>query len=128
MKGQDRIHPATKRNARELRREMTDAERLLWRHLRQRQVAGRRFRRQHPVGRFIVDFVCLEAAVVVELDGGQHADRQAYDQARTAWLEAQGFRVLRFWNNEVLANAEGVRDLIERALRGCVGPTLDDAG
>lgn len=93
---------------------MTDAERLPWRHLRQRQVAGQKFRRQHPMGNYIVDFACLEASLIVEVDGGQHADRQEYDRERTAWLEGRGFRVLRFWNNEVLTNIEGGREVIWR--------------
>ena len=112
-----RIKPATKRNARDLRRNPTDAERALWRHLRQRQMAGLKFRRQHPIGRYILDFVCLDARLVIELDGGQHADRQDADQERTAWLEARGYRVLRFWNTDVLEHPEGVWDLILRALR-----------
>jgi len=116
MKDLSRINPTTKRNTRALRRDMSDAERLLWQHLRRRQVAGQRFRRQHPVGTFIVDFACLEAALIVEVDGGQHADQKEYDTARTAWLERQGFRVVRFWNSEVLTNLEGVREVIEREL------------
>ena len=113
-----RIRPSTKRNARDLRRNLTDAERALWRHLRQRQVAGLKFRRQHPVGRYILDFVCLEARLVIELDGGQHAERQGEDQVRTAWLEARGYRVMRFWNTEVLGNPEGVWEVILRAAAG----------
>lgn len=112
MKHYARIKPSTTRNARTLRRDITDAERALWRHLRKRQIAGYKFRRQHPLGAYIVDFVCLEARLVVEVDGGQHAERQFYDQARTDWLEQQGYRVLRFWNHEVLANAEGLVEAI----------------
>ncbi|MSO80115.1 MAG: endonuclease domain-containing protein [Alphaproteobacteria bacterium] len=93
--------------ARDLRRHPTDAERALWRHLRQRQLAGYRFRRQTPVGPFIVDFLCVEAGLVTEIDGGQHATQEAADTNRTAWLESQGLRVLSFWNNEVLANVAG---------------------
>ena len=114
MKRLGRVNPTIKRNARDLRRSMTDAERLLWRYLRQRKVAGRKFRRQHPVVNYVVDFACLEAGLIVEVDGGQHADRQDHDTARTAWLERQGFRVLRFWNSEVLANVEGFREVIWR--------------
>jgi len=116
MKGLTRVEPTIKRNARDLRRDMTDAERLLWRYLRRRQLAGRKFRRQHPVGKYIVDFVCIKEGLIVEVDGGQHADREEQDAARTVWLEGQGFRVLRFWNNEVLANIEGVREVIRRAV------------
>ena len=113
-----RIRPSTKRNARDLRRNLTDAERALWRHLRQRQVAGLKFRRQHPIGHYILDFVCLEARLVIELDGGHHAERLTEDQERTAWLEARGYRVLRFWNTEVLENPEGVLEVILRPLPG----------
>jgi very-short-patch-repair endonuclease len=101
-----------------MRREMTDAERLLWSQLRQRQVAGLKFRRQHPLGSFIVDFACIEAGLVIEVDGGQHDERQPADEARTAWLNSQGYRVLRFWNNEVLDNLDGVREAIWTALQG----------
>ena len=120
MIGLRRVDPRTRRNARSLRRDMTDAERLLWRHLRQRQIEGYKFRRQHPVGHYIVDFACLEACLIVEVDGGQHADREEYDVERTAWLEGQGFRVLRFWNTDVLANIDGVREIIRReVISGC---------
>ncbi len=118
MKRLARIKPSTKANVRDLRREMTDAERLLWRHLRRRQVEGLKFRRQHPLGRFIVDFVCIEAALVIEVDGGQHGERQAQDAARTAWLNRQGYRVLRFWNNEVLNDIDAVRQAIWNELTG----------
>jgi very-short-patch-repair endonuclease len=117
MKRLARIKPSTKANARDLRRGMTDAERLLWRHLRRRQVEGLKFRRQHPLGCFIVDFVCIEAALVIEIDGGQHGERLAQDAARTAWLNRQGYRVLRFWNNEVLDNIDAVRQAIWSELR-----------
>lgn len=100
--------------ARELRRDMTDAERLLWRHLRASQL-GYRFRRQHPIGPYIVDFACLSAKLVIELDGGQHAD-SASDAHRDAFLRRQGFRVLRFWNNEVLQNPEGALGMILQQL------------
>jgi very-short-patch-repair endonuclease len=102
--------------ARQLRKNMTDAERSLWRDLRHGQVAGCRFRRQAPIGPYIVDFVCFERKVVVELDGGQHARQGEYDQARTEWLASQGFRVLPFWNNLVFGEREGVLEAIGRAL------------
>ncbi len=98
--------------ARNLRRQSTDAECLLWRHLRDRQLAGLKFRRQHPLGNFIVDFVCLEHLLVIELDGGQHASQQQADAHREALLMGLGYRVLRFWNNEVLGNTEGVLEAI----------------
>ncbi len=105
--------------ARNLRQRSTDAERLLWRHLRDRQLAGLKFRRQHPLGSFIVDFVCLEHRLVVELDGGQHATRQQADAHREAFLMELGYRILRFWNNEVLGNTESVLEaIVETAQSG----------
>ena len=98
--------------ARALRRNPTDAERTLWNHLRFWQVDGYKFRRQQPLGKYIVDFVCLEKSLIVELDGGQHADQSSYDAERDAWLRGQGFSVLRFWNNDVLQNINGVKDTI----------------
>ncbi|HUC65134.1 MAG TPA: endonuclease domain-containing protein [Stellaceae bacterium] len=94
--------------ARRLRRDMTEAEKIIWRLLRARQLAGYTFRRQEPIGRYIVDFVCFQPRLVVEIDGGQHADPTRYEEERTGFLEREGFRVLRFWNNEVLENREGV--------------------
>ena len=108
--------------ARQLRREMTDAEQRLWYHLRNRALMGFKFRRQHPVGPYVVDFACLEVGLVVELDGGQHAC-DPRDAPREAFLEARGFRVLRFWNNDVLQQAEDVLSAIHEALgRGMPGP------
>lgn len=104
--------------ARALRQASTTAEQLLWRHLRNRQLAGAKFRRQHPLGPYILDFVCLEHGLVVELDGGQHADlqAQAYDQQRSAWLQQQGLRVLRFWNHEVVQQTNEVLARVLQAL------------
>lgn len=102
--------------ARELRRSATDAEQHLWRHLRKRQIAGHHFRRQHPVAEYFVDFACLEMRLVVELDGGQHLDTRAYDDKRTARLEKLGFRVLRFWNDDVMLRTDCVLEVIWRAL------------
>ncbi|MDD5058138.1 MAG: endonuclease domain-containing protein [Sideroxydans sp.] len=118
-----RIRASTKLNARSLRREMTDAEKLLWRNLRLKQFAGYKFRRQHPIGDYIVDFVCLEAKLILEADGGQHADHVESDAIRTHWLEAKGFRVMRFWNNEVLKNIEGVKFAIWNYLSGIQPPS-----
>src|SRR6266851_7066042 len=101
--------------ARELRRDATDAERRLWSALRDRRLRRYRFRRQHPIGVFIVDFACTRHLLIVEADGGQHADNED-DRRRTAWLEAEGWRVLRFWNNDVLANTEGVAEIILKEL------------
>jgi very-short-patch-repair endonuclease len=102
--------------ARGLRQTMTDAEQRLWRHLRNRQLSGWKFRRQHEIGNYIVDFVCTEIMLIVELDGGQHADQIAYDGRRTQQLQALGYRVLRFWNNDVLMNIESVLGVILEAL------------
>jgi adenine-specific DNA-methyltransferase len=102
----------TKQRARTLRKSMTDAERLLWRHLRNRELGGWKFRRQYPVGPFIVDFICVEKNVVIELDGGQHADNEELDSQRSAYLNKMGYRVFRFWNNEVLQETEAVLEAI----------------
>jgi very-short-patch-repair endonuclease len=102
--------------ARGLRRNMTDAEHLLWRHLRNRHFSGWKFRRQHEIDRYIVDFVCPNARLIVELDGGQHAERMASDADRTRRLDAMGYRVLRFWNNDVLTNSEAVLGVILEAV------------
>ena len=104
--------------ARRLRRDLTDAERKLWFLLRNRRIAGIKFRRQCPIGPYIADFAAIEALLIVEADGGQHASREPYDLRRTAWLNARGFRVLRFWNNDVLTNPEGVVEAIQRLIRG----------
>jgi very-short-patch-repair endonuclease len=101
-------------NARRLRSNMTDAEQRLWSALRRRQLDGLRFRRQMPLGRYIVDFSCYDARLVVELDGGQHGESETEDAARSAWLEDRGFRVLRFWNHEVFENLEGVLEVIRK--------------
>ena len=98
--------------SRNLRKRQTDAENLLWRHLRGNQLEGLRFRRQHPLGRYIVDFICLEKRLVLEIDGGQHAVEQDKDIERDNWLRTEGYRVLRFWNNDVLSNLEGVMESI----------------
>jgi very-short-patch-repair endonuclease len=98
--------------ARRLRKNMTDAERALWRYLRLRQLDGYKFRRQVPIGPYIADFVCLKAMLVIEVDGGQHADAVAYDSRRDEFMRGQGYGILRFWNNEVLSNIAGVWDVI----------------
>ncbi len=97
--------------ARALRRRMTDAERVLWGRLRNGQLVGQKFRRQSPIGPYVVDFLCEARRLVIELDGGQHAD-SASDAARTARLESEGYRVIRFWNNDVLTNLDGVLAVI----------------
>jgi very-short-patch-repair endonuclease len=104
--------------ARQLRKNLTDAERRLWARLRRRQLDGCQFRRQAPIGPYIVDFACFSRRLVVEVDGGQHALRMGQDAKRTAWLESQGFEVLRLWNNDVLANTDAVVGAVLDALRG----------
>ncbi|WP_188055031.1 endonuclease domain-containing protein [Sphingosinithalassobacter sp. CS137] len=103
--------------SRELRTNATLAERALWNRLRARQCAGTRFNRQFPIGPFICDFVSRSAKLVIEVDGGQHGWQAAADAARTRYIEARGYRVIRFWNNDVLERTEGVVGEIERALR-----------
>jgi very-short-patch-repair endonuclease len=103
--------------ARQLRRNPTDAERLLWRKLRFWQVDGLKFRRQQPLGPYIVDFVCLEKRLVIEVDGGQHAENANYDTECDAWLRAQDFVVLRFWNNDVLKNIDSVVEQVIKTLK-----------
>jgi len=111
--------------ARQLRKNPTDAERRLWARLRYRQVDGFRFRRQVPIGPFIADFACLERRLLIEVDGGQHAVDPASDAERTRWLESRGYRVLRFWNHDVLRNTEGVLVAIGLALSGPDTPHPD---
>ena len=109
--------------ARRLRREMTPAERKLWSRLRRRGLLGAHFRRQHPVGPFIVDFFCAKAKLVIEIDGHTHGTWRSYDTARTSWLrEEMGYRVLRFTNAEVLHNIEAVLEKIAEALRKWSSP------
>jgi very-short-patch-repair endonuclease len=105
-----------KSRARTLRKSLTDVENKLWSQLRGRQVSGVKFRRQHPIGPFIVDFCCVERGLVVELDGSQHAERNAADERRTRLIERSGYRVLRFWDNEVLINLYGGLGRISEAL------------
>lgn len=106
-----------KARARELRRRLTDAEGLVWGMLRKQQL-GVRFRRQHPVDPYVLDFYCAERKLAVEIDGGQHNEiaGREHDERRTAFLQDKGIRVLRFWNNEVFENPEGVWDAIAEAL------------
>ncbi len=110
------VGPTIISRARELRRASTPAERKLWSALRSKQLCGLKFRRQHPLPPYIVDFYCHEKRLVVELDGGHHNEvaRTAYDLERTAWLQAQGLRVIRFWNHEVEINLVGVLEAIAR--------------
>jgi very-short-patch-repair endonuclease len=106
--------------AQRLRTNATEAEKLLWRHLRRLEISGSHFRRQVPIGPYIVDFACMAAQLVIEVDGSQHgdADHQPRDLRRTAWLEAEGYRVLRFWNNDITARPSSVMEAIYAAIYG----------
>ncbi|WP_246683381.1 DUF559 domain-containing protein [Mesorhizobium sp. B2-1-3A] len=105
------FHQPKRRFARSLRRDMTEAEDRLWQELRGRRLDGMKFRRQMPVGKYIADFVCVEAGLIVEIDGSQHAE-SSYDNTRSAELKARGFCVLRFWSDDVLKDLNGVCDTI----------------
>ncbi|WP_332748277.1 endonuclease domain-containing protein [Hydrogenophaga sp.] len=117
------VRADAKEKARELRGQMTEAESLLWLQLKGRRFQGFKFRRQRPLGPYILDFVCLEAGLVIEIDGGQHSGQQAYDQARTALIEAQGLTVIRFWNHEVMNETPAVLEKIWQTLQALT-PTL----
>lgn len=101
-----------RQKAKALRNNMTEAEKRLWAELRRRPLFGCKFRRQQPIGPYIVDFACLSLRLIVELDGGQHALDMALDKSRDHWLTEEGFTVLRFWNNEVFENIQGVLERI----------------
>ena len=103
-------------NAKALRSNQTEAEQRLWYRLRAHRFMGLKFKRQKPMGCYIVDFVCLEHRLIIELDGGQHAEQVAYDQHRDAWLRSQGYTILRFWNNDVMQQLEGVLEQIRCAV------------
>lgn len=123
-----RVHKVSTPIARKLRRNQTEAEKQLWQRLRGRQLLGFKFRRQSPVGGFIADFLCEELRIIIEADGGQHAD-SAEDLERTARLQAAGYQVIRYWNNDVMSNMEGVLEdlrgrLIAIAGAGTPHPTL----
>ncbi len=107
-----------RRRARRLRRDQTIAEARLWSRLRDRQLAGLKFRRQHAIGPFITDFCCTQKQLVIEVDGGQHASTEASDDRRTRWLERHGYRVVRFWANDVLLETEAVILRIAQILQG----------
>jgi very-short-patch-repair endonuclease len=108
--------------ARNLRSNMTQAERRLWYHLRDRRFDGWKFRRQVSLGDYVVDFICQSARLIIEVDGGQHMERRDADATRTAWLDSQGYRVLRFWNNDVLGNLDGVAVVVMQALMDASSP------
>ena len=105
--------------ARTLRKNSTDAERLLWKHLRMRQMGAYKFRRQHPIGVYIADFVCLGKKLIIELDGGQHTEQVEYDENRSAWLKERGYRVLRYWNHDALKTPDVVMaNILEEIEKG----------
>jgi very-short-patch-repair endonuclease len=107
---------AAQQRARALRENATDTERFLWSYLRRRQLHGHRFRRQVPVGNYVADFVCLEKKLIIEVDGSQHDLRRRHDEERSRYLEGEGFRVLRFWDNEVFNETQAVLHVILEAL------------
>ena len=111
---EERVHQL--QFARDLRRNATVAERHLWKHLRKRSLGGYRFRRQHPIGPYVCDFACLQTRLIVELDGSQHLESQSYDTQRDTYLAERGFRVLRFWDREVLLETDHVLEVILGAL------------
>jgi very-short-patch-repair endonuclease len=104
------------RFARSLRKNPTEAEQRLWNHLRTRRLSGFKFRRQRPFGPYVCDFICLEASIIIELDGSQHAEQMTYDQYRDDFMRSYGFRVLRFWNGDVLTKTDIVVETIYAAL------------
>jgi very-short-patch-repair endonuclease len=110
------LHKRFTQIARNLRKNFTEAERHLWKYLSRRQLEGYKFRRQQPIGQYIVDFINFERKIVIEIDGGQHTIETEKDKERDKWLREQGFEVLRFWNNEIFENIEGVIEVIRRKL------------
>jgi len=115
--------------ARELRNHATDVEHLLWQRLRNNQIEGTKFRRQQPIETYIVDFIAFDKKIIIELDGGQHAENVDYDNQRDTCLRSNGFTVLRFWNNEVLENIDGVLEVIrQNCLHTSHSPYLDGRG
>lgn len=106
--------------SRKLRANQTDAETKLWHRIRNRQISGFKFVRQEPIGNYICDFVCRDQCLVVEVDGGQHLESKS-DETRDVWLAGQGYRVMRFWNNDVLSNIDGVLTMLDKALREDAG-------
>jgi len=102
--------------SRQLRRDQTDVERKMWMLLRSRSLAGYKFRRQQPIGSYIADFCCFRPKLIVELDGGQHAERIEYDQKRTDFLKSEGFEVIRFWDVQVLEEMDSVLEVILKTL------------
>ena len=117
-------NPTTQNRARSLRNHTTDTEQYLWRYLRGHQLGGHRFRRQVPIGNYIADFACLEAKLIIELDGGQHLEQAEYDARRDMQMGDMGFRVLRFWDNQAFQETQAVLEVILRALEERTFPQL----
>lgn len=113
-----RATPKSYERARALRKELTPAERKLWAYLRGNQLSGVSFRRQHAIGNYIVDFVSIKKKLIIELDGSQHLEQQEYDTERTKYLESQGYKVVRFWNNQVERGMDGIIQKLEVILNG----------
>jgi len=120
MPAQRTIRDFRRKAARRLRHNLTAAERRLWRSLRTFELKGTHFRRQVPIGSYVADFACMAAKLIIEIDGSQHGEavNKARDDVRTRWLEGEGYRVLRFWNNDIVQNPQGVLDVIYAALYG----------
>ena len=112
-----RSNPKTMHRAGELRKEPTPAEQKLWTYLRGNKLNGVKFRRQHAIGNYIVDFCSIKAKLIIELDGSQHLEQDKYDVERTRYLNAQGYKVIRFWNNQVMNDISGVIRAIEIAIQ-----------
>jgi len=110
------VNKLLKERSRDLRKNLTDAEQKLWQKLRNKQIKDHKFRRQFVLGNYIVDFICLDKRLIVEVDGGQHMDNVDYDLQRDEWLKSQNFNVLRFWNNQVLNEIDSVLEVIVRKL------------
>ena len=127
-RGRERESKNLLAGARTLRRQSSDAESVLWRHLRARRLMGYKFRRQVVIEPYLVDFVCLEARLIIEADGGQHSNQVTYDAKRTARLEGMGYRVMRFWNHEVLGELQSVLEQIRTALIEAPSPQPSPGG
>jgi len=120
-----RTTPEIFRRAKELHRNMTPAEARLWSRLRAHQLQGVHFRNQHAIGNYVVDFCTPRKKLIIELDGSQHLEQEGYDNERTLFLESRGYRVLRFWNNDIMNDIEGVLNAIEIALEGNNNPSRE---
>lgn len=119
-------NPVLQQYAKAMRREMSEAEQRLWFHLRAGRLNGYKFRRQQPIGHYIADFVCVSPKLIIEADGGQHAEQATYDQKRTALFNSLGFTVLRFWNHEILSQTENVLAEILRVAQELERPSEKD--